>query len=188
MKLSEACEAYLSDMQARHLRDFNPGKRCKSLFRAWQTYADERELDRISPISISPRCAPGASPGICKPGTQRLRLKPITRILHPCRSILDGFGCHHRWQNLKAPRATDQPTMPLSRHEIVSLVTAATASVNMPKERALISAHALLRSLDLRCRHPSPGGHRLSQQPYVAASQERRACHGSTAQPSDRGP
>ena len=133
MKLSEACDAYLSDMQARHLRP-STQQGCKSLFRAWQTYADERELENLTNFD-QPAMRAWRESWDCKPGTQRLRLSQLRAFFtHATRA---GWITTSPVEYLKAPTATDQPTMPLSRHDIVSLVTAATAS-GMPKERALI--------------------------------------------------
>ena len=183
MKLSEACEAYLSDMQARHLRD-STRKRYKSLFRSWQSYAGERGLTDLTSFDQAEMRAWRES-WICKPGTQRLQLKLLRAFF--THTVDSGWIRVSPVAKLKAPRAPDQPTMPLSRDEVVSLITAATEAKQTQRTSAH-STHALLRSLDPRCRHATTGRHRHSQQPYIAARQERRAGHGSTAQPSDRGP
>ena len=133
MKLSEACEAYLSDMQARHLRD-STRKRYKSLFRSWHSYAGERGLTHLTSFDQAEMRAWRES-WICKPGTQRLQLKLLRAFFtHATRA---GWITTSPVEYLKAPRAPNQPTMPLSRDELVSLITAAT-EVNKPKEQALI--------------------------------------------------
>ncbi len=133
MKLSEACEAYLSDMQARHLRD-STRKRYKSLFRSWQSYAGERGLTDLTSFDQAEMRAWRES-WICKPSTQRLQLKLLRAFFtHATRA---GWITTSPVEYLKAPKAPDKPTMPLSRDEVVSLITAADKAGKL-KEQALI--------------------------------------------------
>ena len=47
MTLQNACEAYLRDMEARHLRP-STRKSYRSLFRAWRAYAVEHGLPKLA--------------------------------------------------------------------------------------------------------------------------------------------
>ena len=73
MKLSDACDAYLRDMEARHLRP-STLKRYISLFRAWQVYASGIGLSELTDFDQAEMRAWRES-WSCKPATQRLQLK-----------------------------------------------------------------------------------------------------------------
>ena len=133
MKLSDACDAYLRDMEARHLRT-STLKRYMSLFRAWQAYADENGLSDLTDFDQAEMRAWRES-WFCKPGTQRLQLKLLRAFFsHATRA---GWITTSPVEYLKAPRETGQPKMPLSVDEVKSLVTVATVAGKL-KERALI--------------------------------------------------
>ena len=133
MKLSEATDAYLRDMEARHLRT-NTLKRYISLFRAWQAYASGKGLSELTDFDQAEMRAWRES-WICKPGTQRLRLGQLRAFF--TYAVDAGWVQVSPMLKLKAPRTPIRPKMPLSTDEVASLVNAAEES-GKPKEKALI--------------------------------------------------
>ena len=133
MKLSEACDAYLRDMEARHLRT-STRQNYKSLFRAWQSYARDRGLTELSSFDQAAMHAWRES-WICKPGTQLRRLQQLRAFFS--HAVRTGWIDTSPMAALKPPRSRSKPIMPLSRHEVASLVTA-TSHAGKLKERALI--------------------------------------------------
>ena len=133
MKLSDACDAYLRDMEARHLRP-NTLKRYISLFRAWQAYACEKALSELTDFDQAEMRAWRES-WICKPGTQRLQLKILRAFF--TYAVDAGWVRASPVVKLKAPRAHEHPKMPLTKDEIVSLVITASEA-DKTEEEALI--------------------------------------------------
>ena len=133
MKLSEACDAYLRDMEARHLRTSTLSN-YKSLFRAWQSYARDRGLTELGSFDQAAMRAWRES-WVCKPGTQVRQLQQLRAFFS--HAVRAGWIDTSPMAALKPPRSRPKPTMPLSRHEVASLVTAAEQTGKL-KERALI--------------------------------------------------
>lgn len=131
MKLSDACDAYLRDLKARHLRTSSL-KNYESLFRSLQAYADEHGLSDLASFDQSRLCAWRES-WTLQPSTARLRF-----------TLLKAFFAHAtdaEWikaspmAKLKPPRSRSKPTMPFSREEFRALIAAAARK---PKEQALL--------------------------------------------------
>ena len=133
MTLQAACDAYLRDMQARHLRP-STLKNYKSLFRAWQAYARDKGLLELTDFDQAEMRAWRES-WPCKPGTQRLRLGQLRAFF--AYAVDAGWVPISPVLKLKAPRTTSRSPLPLSRDEVASLVNAAEES-GKPKEKALI--------------------------------------------------
>ena len=133
MKLSDACDAYLRDMEARHLRT-NTRKRYISLFRAWQVYASGIGLSKLTDFDQAKMRAWRES-WSCKPGTQRLRLSQLRAFFNY--AVDAGWVQVSPMAKLKAPRAPVRPVMPLTTDEVTSLIIAAQES-GKPKEKSLI--------------------------------------------------
>ena len=133
MKLSEACDAYFRDIKARHLRPSTLSN-YKSLFRAWQSYAIEHGHSDLASFDQTTMRAWRES-WVCEPGTQVRRLQQLRAFFsHAVRA--DWIDASPM-SALKPPRSRSKPTMPLSRDEVASLVTAASQAGKL-KERALI--------------------------------------------------
>ena len=133
MKLSDATEAYLRDMKARHLRT-NTVQRYISLFRTWRTYAIGKELSELTDFDQAEMRAWRES-WSCKPGTQRLRLAQLRAFF--TYAVDAGWVRVSPMLKLKSPRAPARRPMPLSTDEVASLVSAAE-ELGKPKEKALI--------------------------------------------------
>lgn len=131
MTLQDACQAYLRDIEARHLRA-STRDNYKSLFRAWQTYADARDFIALNDWNQA-QMRTWRESWECEPGTQLRRLKQLRAFF--------SFAVRAGWvyvspvKHLKAPKAPPKPTMPLSRHEIQALFAVAAKK---PKEQALL--------------------------------------------------
>ena len=131
MKLSDACDAYLRDMEARHLRP-STHKSYKSLFRAWQTYARDQGLTELSSFDQGAMRAWRES-WVCKAGTQVRQLQQLKAFFsHAVRS---GWIAASPISAIKPPRSRSKPTMPFSRDEFRALIAAAASK---PKEQALL--------------------------------------------------
>ncbi len=131
MKLSEACDAYLRDMESRNLRP-NSIKNYKSLFRAWQAYADEHELSELGSFDQAVMGKWRESWSL-EPSSGRQRLTLLrTFFTH---AIDSGWVESSPVTKLKPPRYRSKPIMPLSRDEFRALVAAAA---HKPKEQALL--------------------------------------------------
>ena len=133
MKLSEACDAYLRDLEARHLRT-STQKNYKSLFRAWQDYARSKGLSELTDFDQAAMRAWRES-WSCKPGTKRLRLGQLRAFF--TYAVDAGWVQVSPMLKLKAPRASIRPALPLSTNEVAALIIAAEES-DKPKEKALI--------------------------------------------------
>ena len=133
MKLSEACDAYLRDMEARHLRTSTLSN-YKSLFRAWRTYAHERGLFELSSFDQAAMLAWRES-WVCKAGTQLRRLQQLRAFF--AHAVSAGWVQSSPVKKIKPPKAPDQPTMPLSMEEVASLISTASLAGKL-KEQALI--------------------------------------------------
>lgn len=133
MTLQDACDACLRDMQARHLRP-STLKNYKSLFRAWQAYANDKGLLELTDFDQA-EMRTWRESWPCKPGTQRLRLSQLRAFF--AYAVDAGWVSISPVLKLKAPRTTSRPPLPLSRDEVASLVSAAEES-GKPKEKALI--------------------------------------------------
>ena len=133
MKLADACDAYLRDMEARHLST-STHKNYKSLFRAWQAYAMSKGLSELTDFDQAEMRAWRES-WSCKPGTQRLRLGQLRAFF--TYAVDAGWVQISPMLKLKAPRAPVRPRMPLTRDEVASLVNTAEDS-GKTKEKALI--------------------------------------------------
>ncbi len=133
MKLSEACDAYLRDMEARHLRP-STLKRYTSLFRAWQAHASEKGLAELTEFDQAEMRAWRES-WSCKPATQRLQIKLLRAFF--TYAVDAGWVRASPVVKLKAPRTPDHPKMPLTKEEVVSLVVTAREA-DKTEEEALI--------------------------------------------------
>ena len=133
MKLSEACDAYLRDLEARHLRT-STHKNYKSLFRAWQAYAKSKGLSELTDFDQAAMRAWRES-WSCKPGTKRLRLGQLRAFF--TYAVDAGWVQISPVLKLKAPKSSTRPALPLSTDEVADLVIAAEES-DKPKEKALI--------------------------------------------------
>ena len=131
MTLQAACDAYLRDMEARHLR-LSTRKSYKSLFRAWQAYAVDRGFSELSNFDQTAMRAWRES-WICKPGTQVRQLQQLRAFFS--HAVRAGWLDSSPMSALKAPRSHSKPIMPLSREEFRALIAASAAK---PKEQALL--------------------------------------------------
>lgn len=131
MKLSEACDAYLKDMEARHLRP-STRKSFRSLFRAWKAYARDHGLTELSSFDQAAMRAWRES-WVCKSGTQIRQLQQLRAFY--AHAVRAGWIDTSPISTLKSPRSHSKPTMPLSREEFRALIAAAAAK---PKEQALL--------------------------------------------------
>ncbi len=133
MKLSDACDAYLRDLEARHFRT-STRSNYKSLFRAWQAHASDKGLSELIDFDQAEMRAWRES-WVCKPGTQVRQLQQLRAFFS--HAIRAGWIDTSPMASLKPPRSRSKPIMPLSRDEVASLITAA-AQGGKSKERALI--------------------------------------------------
>ncbi len=133
MTLAEACDLFLKDVQARKL-SASSQKNYLSLFRTWKAYANSRGLSELTSFDQA-AMRTWREAWDCKPNTQRLRLRLLRAFFS--HAVDAGWVQASPVAKLKAPKAPDQPTMPLTRDEVISLVTAA-ADAGKLKERALI--------------------------------------------------
>ena len=133
MKLTEACDAYLRDLEARHLRT-STRNRYESLFRAWHAYARSKGLSELTDFDQAEMRA-WRETWSCKPGTKRLRLGQLRAFF--TYAVDAGWVRVSPVLKLKAPRASIRPPSPLSTDEVADLVIAAEES-DKPKEKALI--------------------------------------------------
>ena len=131
MKLTDACDAYLRDMQARNLRP-NSIKNYKSLFRAWQAYADEHGLFELDSFDQGVMVEWRESWSL-KPSSGRQRLTLLRAFF--THAMDSGWVEESPVAKLKPPRSRSKPVMPLSREEFRALIA---ASVAKPKEQALL--------------------------------------------------
>lgn len=131
MTLQNACEAYLRDMEARHLRP-STRKSYRSLFRAWRAYAVEHGLPELASFDQAEMRAWRDS-WVCKPGTQIKRLQQLKAFFSHAMQV--GWIEASPMAGLKPPRSRSKPVMPLSREEFRALIA---ASVAKPKEQALL--------------------------------------------------
>ncbi len=131
MKLSEACDAYLRDIEARHLRP-STRKSYKSLFRAWQAYARNRGLTELSSFDQA-EMRTWRDSWFCQPGTQIRQLQQLKAFFRHAQQV--GWVTRSPMTGIKPPRSRPKPTMPFSREEFQALVAAAA---EQPKERALL--------------------------------------------------
>ena len=133
MTLSEACDAYLRDIQIRNFR-LSTLQTYESLFRAWQAYANVRGLTDLSSFDQSEIRAWRES-WTCEPSTQTRQLQQLKAFFRHAQQV--GWVTQSPMTGMKPPRSRSKPTMPLSRDEIASLVAAA-AQAGKLKERALV--------------------------------------------------
>ena len=131
MKLSDACDAYLRDMEARHLRP-STLKNYKYLFRAWVTYAKERELSNLDSFDQT-EMRTWRESWACKPSTQTRQLQQLKAFFRHALQL--GWITQSPMTGMKPPRSRSKPTMPLSRDDFRALVA---ASATRPKEQALL--------------------------------------------------
>ena len=131
MTLHDACDAYLRDMEARHL-SVATRRSYKSVFRIWQSYAGEHGLAELNSFDRTAMHAWRES-WICKPGTQLKRLQQLKAFFAHAMQV--GWMTASPLSGLKPPRSRSKPTMPLSRDEFRALVAAAA---DKPKEQALL--------------------------------------------------
>ena len=133
MKLSDACDAYLRDTEARNLRPSTLSN-YKYLFRAWNSYAVERGLSELADFDQTAMRAWRES-WVCKPGTQVRQLQQLRAFFN--HAVRAGWIDTSPMSALKPPRSRSKPIMPLSRDEVASLIAAASQA-GKSKERALI--------------------------------------------------
>ncbi len=131
MKLSDACEAYLRDMEARNLRA-STRNNYKSLFRAWRRYADQHGFSELNSFDHAEMRAWRES-WICEPSTQARQLKQLRAFF--THAIEAGWIIASPLSGVKLPRSRSKPTMPLSKDDFRALVAAAASK---PKEQALL--------------------------------------------------
>lgn len=131
MNLSDACDAYLRDLEARNLR-LSTRRNYKSIFRALLYYADQQGLSELVSFDQSVMRNWRES-WTCKPSTQRFRLQQLKAFFtHAAQA---GWISASPLLGLKPPRSQSKPTMPFSRDEFRDLIAAASTK---PKERALL--------------------------------------------------
>ena len=131
MKLSNACDAYLRDMKARDFR-YSTLKNYKYLFRAWQSYANNRGLSDLASFDQAAMRA-WRETWVCKSSTQVRQLQQLKAFFS--HAVRAGWIDTSPISALKAPRSRSKPVMPLSREEFRDLIA---ASVAKPKEQALL--------------------------------------------------
>lgn len=131
MKLTDACDAYLRDMKARHLRP-STRKSYRSLFRALRSYADEQGITELSSFDQT-TISDWRESWVCKSGTQARQLQQLKAFFS--HAVRAGWLDSSPMSALKAPRSRSKPVMPLSREEFRALIA---ASVAKPKEQALL--------------------------------------------------
>ena len=133
MKLQAACDAYLRDLEARDFRT-STLRNYKSLFRAWQAYANEQGLTELGNFDQTAMRAWRES-WVCKPSTQVRLLQQLRAFFS--HAVRAGWIDASPMAELKPPRSRSKPVMPLSRDEVASLIAAASQAGKL-KERALI--------------------------------------------------
>ena len=133
MKLVEATEAYLRDIRARNLRR-STQQTYMSFFRAWHAYANEHGLTELGSFDQT-ALRTWRESWICEPGTQVRQIQQLRAFFS--HAVRAGWIDASPMTALKPPRSRSKPTMPLSRYEVASLITAASQAGKL-KERALI--------------------------------------------------
>ena len=131
MTLSEACTAYLQELQALNRGQSTLGN-YQAVFRAWQAYDEERGLTELSSFDQS-EIRRWRDSWTTKPSTTRMRL-----------GLLKAFFAHalrEEWidkspmLNVQSPKVQQDPTLPLNHDQVRALIAAARGR---PREHALI--------------------------------------------------
>ena len=132
MTLSEACTAYLRELQALKREQSTLGN-YQAVFRAWQIYAEERGLTDLSSFDQS-EIRRWRDSWTTKPSTTRLRLSLLKAFF--------AYALREEWidkspmLNVQNPKVRQDPTLPLNHDEVRALISAATE--RLPQERALV--------------------------------------------------
>lgn len=131
MTIKEACDAYLRDITARNLSE-STRNGYQSLFRQMQAFAAEEDLIEISGLDAR-LIRTWREAWTVKPSTHETRLKLLSAFFRYARN--EGWIEQSPIVNLKPPRRTSAPTLPLSRDEVRRLIRAADS---LPRERAML--------------------------------------------------
>lgn len=131
MKLSEATNAYLKDLERRNLASSTIDN-YRSLFRSWIAFGRQHKLTNISDFDQT----------ILLKFYDTWHVQPSSaRTRHNMLRTFFSFAANMNWidhspvAKLKPPKVTQVPTPPLTRKQFQSL---ALAAENLPGERALI--------------------------------------------------
>ena len=131
MTVKDTCEAYLRDIEARNLSESTQNG-YRSLFRQMQAFAGEKELVELDSLD-SQHVRTWREGWTVKPSTHETRLKLLAAFFRYAKN--EGWIEQSPIVNLKAPRQTSSPTLPLSREEMKNMLR---ATDSLPRERAML--------------------------------------------------
>ena len=131
MTLKDSCNAYLRDIAARNLSESTQNG-YRSLFRQLQAFAKGKELVNLGDLD-SRQVRAWREGWTVKPSTHETRLKLLSAFFRYAKN--EGWIKESPIVNLKAPRRTSSPTLPLSRDEMKKMLRAADT---LPRERAML--------------------------------------------------
>ncbi len=131
MTLKDTCDAYLRDIAARNLSESTQNG-YRSLFRQMQAFAREKELVEIAGLD-SRQIRTWREGWTVKPSTHETRLKLLSAFFRYAKN--EGWIEQSPLINLKPPRQTSSPTLPLSGEEMKSMLRIADS---LPRERAML--------------------------------------------------
>lgn len=131
MTLKDTCDAYLRDIAARNLSE-STRNGYQSLFRQLQAFARARKLFEIDDLD-SRQIRTWRETWTVKPSTHETRLKLLSAFFRYAKN--EGWIEQSPIINLKPPRRTSSPTLPLSRDEMKRMIR---ASDTLPSERAML--------------------------------------------------
>ena len=131
MRIADACDAYLRDVEAQNLSQ-STRRGYKSLFRQLSTFARDGGLEAIGEIDAN-AVRRWREQWTCAYSSQRQRLAMLKAFF--------SFAEAHGWVSkspvtgIRPPKSDSSPTMPLSADEVRALLGAAESK---PKEKALL--------------------------------------------------
>ena len=131
MRIADACEAYLRDMEARNLRK-STREGYQSLFRLLGAFALDTGLGSVAAID-SAHLRVWREQWTCAFSTQRKRLAMLKAFFSFAKA--EGWIAESPARHIRLPKSDARPTMPLSIDEMGALLSAAERK---PKERALL--------------------------------------------------
>ena len=131
MTVSDACAAYLRDINARNLRPTTIVS-YECLLRLLEGFAREASITSVAAID-QPALRSWRESWTCSPSTHHKRLAQLkTFFTHAER---EGWIEASPINGLRPPKIESPPTMPLSEEEVIALLAASTSK---PKEQAFI--------------------------------------------------
>ena len=131
MKLAEACDAYLQELQARK-REASTFRNYDYFFRAWRSYAEECGLAELNSFDQS-EIRRWRDSWTTSASTTRLRLSLLRAFF--AYALREGWVDRSPMTNVLNPKVQHNPTLPLNHSEVQTLIRAARGH---EQERALL--------------------------------------------------